>query len=243
MAVLFKTRISTPRTLREVPTPTEAMMKMMPAGLCVALLAAAPGSLLAQGLTPPDSQNASQTQSQSGGQPQGQRQAQRPTQGQGQPPSPTLPAQKEAMQKVAFLVGQWKGTGWMMMGPDRRDEFVSTETVESRLDGLVLIIEGVHESSDPAHKGLVVHHALAEVSWDAKQSAYRFRSHLATGDESDFAGKIVDGAFVWGFETPRGRMRYTIKLDAQGRWSESGERSADGQTWQPFFAMTLDRVK
>jgi len=84
---------------------------------------------------------------------------------------------------------------------------------------------------------------LAEVSWDAKQSAYRFRSHLATGDESDFAGKVVDGAFVWGFETPRGMMRYTITLDAQGRWSESGERSADGQTWQPFFAMTLDRIK
>ncbi len=55
--------------------------------------------------------------------------------------------------------------------------------------------------------------------------------------------RLWTAPFVWGFETPRGMMRYTITLDAQGRWSESGERSADGQTWQPFFAMTLDRIK
>jgi hypothetical protein len=160
------------------------------------------------------------------------------------PPSPTLAAQKEAMQKVAFLVGEWKGSGWMMMGPGQRQEFTGKETVESRLDGLVLIIEGVHESSDPARKGAIVHHALAALSWDAKQAAYRFRSHLATSEESEFPGTVVDGAFVWTFEAGRaGTMRYTIKLDDKGRWSETGERSADGQTWQPFFAMTLDRVK
>jgi hypothetical protein len=164
--------------------------------------------------------------------------------GQGPSPSPTLAAQKDAMQKVAFLVGEWKGSGWMMMGPARRVEFTSKETVESRLDGLVLIIEGVHESADPARKGAIVHHALAELSWDAKQSAYRFRSHLATGEESDFPGKVVEGAFIWAFPAgPAGTIRYTIKLDAQGRWNEIGERSADGQSWSPMFGMTLDRVK
>jgi hypothetical protein len=157
--------------------------------------------------------------------------------------SSTLAAQKEAMQKVAFLVGEWKGSGWMMMGPGRKEEFTSRESVESRLDGLVLIIEGVHESSDPAKKGTIVHHALAELSWDAKQSAYRFRSHLATGDESDFPGKMVDGAFVWTFQAgPGGTMRYTIKEDAQGRWNEIGERSTDGQNWSQVFGMTLDKV-
>lgn len=162
---------------------------------------------------------------------------------QGRPPS-TLAEQKDAMQKVAFLVGDWKGTGWMMTGPGHREEFTSHETVESRLDGLVLIIEGVHESSDPARKGTVVHHALAELSWDPKQSAYRFRSRLATGEESDFSGKIVDGAFVWIFPAgPGATIRYTIKEDAQGRWNEIGERSADGQSWSQIFGMTLDKVK
>lgn len=164
-------------------------------------------------------------------------------QGPPRPPS-TLAAQKEAMQKVAFLVGEWKGNGWMMMGLGRKEEFTSKETVESRLDGLVLLIEGVHESSDPAKKGTIVHHALAELSWDAKQSAYRFRSHLATGEESDFPGRVEDGAFIWTFQAgPAGSMRYTIKQDAQGRWSEVGERSADGQNWSPVFGMTLEKVK
>ncbi|HVF58460.1 MAG TPA: hypothetical protein VNJ70_01405 [Thermoanaerobaculia bacterium] len=31
-------------------------------------------------------------------------------------------------------------------------------------------------------------------------------------------------------------------LDEQGRWVETGERSAGGgQSWQPFFGMTLTR--
>lgn len=52
-----------------------------------------------------------------------------------------------------------------------------------------------------------------------------------------------DGAFVWGMETPMGKMRYTIRLDAQGRWHETGEGSRDGQAWTQFFEMTLTKAR
>ena len=34
-------------------------------------------------------------------------------------------------------------------------------------------------------------------------------------------------------------MRYTIRLDGQGRWHEVGERTTDGETREQFFEMTL----
>ena len=50
--------------------------------------------------------------------------------------------QRAEMKKLDWLVGQWKGAGWMQMGPQGRKEFTITETVEAKLDGLVLVIEG-----------------------------------------------------------------------------------------------------
>jgi len=50
--------------------------------------------------------------------------------------------QRVEMKKLDWLVGHWKGTGWMQMGPQGRKEFTITETVEGKLDGLVLVIEG-----------------------------------------------------------------------------------------------------
>ena len=38
-----------------------------------------------------------------------------------------------------------------------------------------------------------------------------------------------------------GKMRYTIGFQ-NDRWEEIGERSRDGETWQQFFEMNLDRV-
>src|SRR5881396_817762 len=50
-------------------------------------------------------------------------------------------AQRREMKKLDWFVGHWKGTGWIQMGPQGRHEFTQTETIEAKLDGLVLVIE------------------------------------------------------------------------------------------------------
>ena len=55
--------------------------------------------------------------------------------------------QRVEMKKLDWLVGHWKGTGWMQMGPQGRKEFTITETIQGKLDGLVLVIEGQGNSS------------------------------------------------------------------------------------------------
>lgn len=141
----------------------------------------------------------------------------------------------QAMWDIAFLAGRWEGDGWMQRGPERHT-FTSTETVESRLDGRVLIIEGLHHGPS----GEVVHHAVAVVSYDASRDGYAFRSYQADGKSDEQEADLVDGAFVWGFDTERGRVRFTVRVDGNA-WHETGHFSADGESWQPFFQMDLTR--
>ena len=82
----------------------------------------------------------------------------------GRPPAPDAVRLREAMKPFLPAVGKWRGEGWMQMGPGEPQRAVSEETVEMRLDGLVLVVEGLHHAklADGA-AGKVVHHALAIV--------------------------------------------------------------------------------
>src|SRR5262245_36597358 len=81
--------------------------------------------------------------------------------------------QRAEMKKLDWLVGQWKGTGWIQMGPQGRKEFAQTETVQSKLDGLVLLIEGQGKSKE---NGSTVHTALALASYDERAKNFRWRA-------------------------------------------------------------------
>jgi hypothetical protein len=149
------------------------------------------------------------------------------------------------MKKIDFLVGQWRGEGWMEFAPGQRRTFKGTEVVQSKLDGLLLTIEGLHRGT-VGDKGeeVVVHNAFAVVSYDAKAKRYRFQAFTSRGNSEDAEAKVSEGQLVWGMKVPQfGDVRYTIKLDDKGRWFEIGEVSRDGKTWQQFFEMTLQRVE
>jgi hypothetical protein len=149
-------------------------------------------------------------------------------------PSPS-PARVAAMQKIAFLEGNWKGSAWMQMGP-KREETASAETVTREVGGNALLVKGRHTLPD----GRVVHDTLG-VLFASEDGTYGFHTWLGNGRNGIHKGEVKDGAFVWGLESPGMRIRYTIRLDDKGRWFEIGERSPDGATWTKFFEMTLAR--
>jgi hypothetical protein len=145
----------------------------------------------------------------------------------------------EAMGKLAPLVGKWEGTGWMRMGPGEPSHTRSTETVEFRLDGRILVIEGLHWSKEKPDE--VVHHAMGIISHDPETGHYRFRSYLSDGRNGDHEMRLEGDAILWFIDTPRGKIRYTIRIH-DGKWDETGEFSADGETWNEFFGMNLKAV-
>src|SRR5437868_12634571 len=83
-------------------------------------------------------------------------------------------AEREAMKKLDFLVGEWKGEGWMEFAPGQRRTFKGTEVVQSKLDGLLVTIEGLHRGQVGGRGDeVVVHNAFALVSYDDKANRYR----------------------------------------------------------------------
>ena len=145
--------------------------------------------------------------------------------------------QRAEMEKLRWIIGNWKGTGWIQRGPQGKKEFIQTETIEGKLDGLVLIIEGRGTSKED---GCLVHNALAVVSYDERAKTFRWRAFTHEGRQTDAVAKVGANSLEWGLDLPeRGRVKYTLTRGKNGEWVEVGEMTQDGQTWHKFFEMIL----
>ena len=162
-----------------------------------------------------------------------------------QAPGATNPAGLSEMKKLEFLVGEWKGSGWIQMGPSQRNESLSTESVQSKLGGRVFVIEGLGRvRGEGGAEGRVVHNAFAFLYYDQEAGRYRMRAFLANGQAIDADTTFKDGVLEWGFQLPQGRVQYRTRLNEKQQWFEEGSITLDGgKTFQKFFEMTLDRVK
>lgn len=142
-----------------------------------------------------------------------------------------------AMEKVRALAGEWHGSGWIQMGPQRH-QFDQKESVTVKANGAVVVIDGLGRNI--ADSTQIIHQAYAVVSYDLKTKKYLMRAFRGDGNyvDADFSVQ-EDGSIVWGFTHPMaGQIRYTIRLQ-NGQWVETGDTSRDGQTWLPFFEMKL----
>ena len=151
----------------------------------------------------------------------------------------------EQMKKLSFLIGQWKGEGWVQYGPGPRVTVTTTESVQSRLGGEVLLVEGLGRNKmDNSNAELTGHDAIALMFYDVETGTFRFQAHRARGLSVDTEIKVTPGGFEWGFQDERaGTLRFTMKLTDKGEWFEIGEMSRDGKTWSKFVETKLERVK
>ena len=159
----------------------------------------------------------------------------------GQAPTPPA-AQLEAMKKLDLWVGEWKGSGWAVAGRDQRHDFTIVERVRRKVGGSVLLVEGRGTRKDAKGQEIVVHEALAVLSYDDKAKRYRWQAHDLRGQAIEVEPKLVSGGLEWGFRSEGSgvTVRFTIKFDKK-RWHEIGEVSTDGKTWTKFLEMTLQR--
>ncbi|MEJ6790083.1 DUF1579 domain-containing protein [Brevundimonas sp. BR2-1] len=153
------------------------------------------------------------------------------------PASPNgSPAQRAALDRLAFLDGEWRGTA-TIHGPGGTMELTQTERVGPMLGGSVRVIEGRGYAAD----GSTQFNAMAIVSWDARAGKYGFRSY-AQGYSGDYAFEATEDGFRW--ETPAGpgaRIRY-VAVVKDGTWHEVGTYVAEGQPPRGMIDMRLTRV-
>jgi hypothetical protein len=150
------------------------------------------------------------------------------------------PPRSRPLEPVAFLEGVWEGGGWYLAPDGKRHRFHQRERVELRFEGLVMVVEGEGRLDDA--DGETIHQALAVLSYDPESRTYQWSAHRGDGKALLTTAEVRDGAFVWGFEAPWGRTRFTIRETSEGEWHEVGELTRDGgETWMKILEMTLQR--
>ena len=136
------------------------------------------------------------------------------------PRTPDVDAQRAAMKKLEFLVGEWSGEASVLRGPGRYVELVQTESAHFKLDGLVLMIEGVgHTKAD----GKVSLQALGLISFDDTTATYwmrAFNDGRWLEAEVRLAGK---NSISWGFTLGEFKTSTLLRIDGNGDWTENGE--------------------
>ncbi len=158
-------------------------------------------------------------------------------QAQGRPdPAKLIAAQQEALAKLAFMDGVWRGTAWSLLPSGEKHTITQTERIGPFLDGSIKVIEG--RGYDSA--GKVTFNAFGTVSYSPATKAYTLHSH-AMGSVGDYALTPMTEGFTW--EIPAGPMtlRYTATIKG-GTWLEVGDRIQAGKEPVRFFEMTLKRV-
>jgi hypothetical protein len=155
-----------------------------------------------------------------------------------QPQRPNVTAQREAMKKLAFLVGTWTGEA-ATVRPNQTIKVKQTEQVTYKLDGLVLLIEGTGRNPDT---GDIMFRALATVSYEDAASVYHFRAYN-DGNYLDTDLKVPMNGFEWSYKAGPAQVRFVTKLDDKGDWVETGDVIMDNNPAQRFFDMTVRKQK
>ena len=105
------------------------------------------------------------------------------------------------MNKLGFLVGEWSGEASVLRGPSQFAELTQTESAQFKLDGLVLVIEGVGRTKADGKLSL---QASDSISFDDETGTYRMRAF----NDGRWLGnevKLADGgnSISWAFCTRR----------------------------------------
>lgn len=145
---------------------------------------------------------------------------------------------------LSFMVGKWKGSGWMMTQSGKQFTNI-TENVVCKLDCAVLSVEGLGTKLDTlTKKEIVVHDAFGVISKDAKNNKWVMRAYKKTeviDAEIVFVSEIV---IRWELPIPNngGTMRFTTDFSTPNKWKGTGEYSRDGKSWMVIMETELTKV-
>ena len=137
------------------------------------------------------------------------------------PRVPDLTAQRVAMKKLGFLVGRWNGEARLLRGPGEWVDLQQSEEAQYKLDGLILVIEGVGRTKSDGYSVL---QALGIISFDDETATYRIRA-FNDGRFLESEVKLLeqDQAISWGFALGQVATKSLLRINESGEWTELAE--------------------
>jgi hypothetical protein len=157
------------------------------------------------------------------------------------PRAPNLEAQHAAMRKLEFLIGTWSGEARVLRGPGEPVEMIQTEEAQYKLDGLVLLIEGVGRNKSNGKSAL---QALGIITYDDESATYRFRA-FNDGRFLETELKLLDTGqgIAWGFALGGIKTSSVLRINEKGEWTELGEITIGSQAPRKFMELSVSRQK
>jgi hypothetical protein len=154
-----------------------------------------------------------------------------------QPRVPDTELQRSAMRKLSFLLGKWSGEARILRGSGEPLELLQTEEAQYKLDGLVLMIEGIGRNKT---EGNVALQALGIVSYDDEAGKYYMRAYndgryLETDLKLAGNGKGI----TWGFALGEIKTSSVLRIDEKGQWNESTEITMGSQPPRKLIELTV----
>jgi len=134
---------------------------------------------------------------------------------------PDLNAQRAAMKRLGFLVGKWNGEARLLRGPGEWVDLQQSEEAQYRLDGLILVIEGVGRTKSDGRSLL---QGLGIISFDDESGEYRMRA-FNDGRFLETEVKLLDQdkAISWGFVLGQIKTKSVLRINEIGEWTELAE--------------------
>jgi hypothetical protein len=159
-----------------------------------------------------------------------------------QPPrSPDLEAQRTAMRKLEFLVGTWTGEARITRGAGETTELVQTEEAGYKLDGLILVIEGIGSTRSGVAPVL---QAFGVISYEDETKTYRM---LAFNDGRFLEAnvKLLEGGkgMVWGFVLGEIKTKSVMRINEKDEWTELREIIISSHPPKRFMEVAVRRQK
>lgn len=142
------------------------------------------------------------------------------------PRTPDLEAQRTAMKKLDFLVGRWAGEA-RIARPGETINLVQTEEARYKLDGLILIIEGVGRTKSD---GVPILQAVGVICYEDESKTYWMRA-FNDGRYLETEVKLSDDdkGMTWGFALGEIRTNSVMRINERGEWTEVHEITIGSQ--------------
>jgi hypothetical protein len=153
------------------------------------------------------------------------------------PRVPDLEAQRAAMKEFSFLVGKWAGEARLLRGPAESVELFQTEEACYKLDGLILVIEGVGRTKSGSQ---LVLQAFAIISYDDESTTYRMRA-FNDGRFLETQVKLVEEGkgMTWGFVLGDIRTNSVLRINENGEWMELAEITIGPEPPKKLLELTV----
>ena len=145
------------------------------------------------------------------------------------------------MKRLGFLVGKWNGEARLLRGPGEWVDLHQSEEAQYKLDGLLLVIEGVGRSKSD---GRALLQALGIISFDDESGTYRMRA-FNDGRFLETEVNLLDEekAISWGFTFGHITTASVLRITESGEWTELAEITIGSEPPKKLLELTVRQAK